>query len=72
MNEAVDMYVSITVAMYIIIPHTQNKEKYICIHPQLVRLVTADNETGDIDVSKYEIRGFPKDYTLKQMAKDVM
>merc|ERR1719242_197883 len=48
-----------------------SNEKYICIYPQLVKLVTCDATTGDIDLTKFVTKGFPPDYTLKQMAKDL-
>eukprot|EP00486_Rosalina_sp_Unknown_P000500 CAMPEP_0201565528 /NCGR_PEP_ID=MMETSP0190_2-20130828/4688_1 /ASSEMBLY_ACC=CAM_ASM_000263 /TAXON_ID=37353 /ORGANISM="Rosalina sp." /LENGTH=888 /DNA_ID=CAMNT_0047983127 /DNA_START=184 /DNA_END=2847 /DNA_ORIENTATION=+ len=49
-----------------------NKEKYICIWPQLLKLVYCDDKTGEIDVNKNVVdKGFPPDYTLKQMAKDL-
>mmetsp|Transcript_30044 Transcript_30044/g.47979 ORF Transcript_30044/g.47979 Transcript_30044/m.47979 type:complete len:1184 (-) Transcript_30044:396-3947(-) len=53
---------------------TYVKEKYICIYPQLVKLVYCDDKTGKIDTSdesKIVLKQFPPDYTLKQMAKDL-
>eukprot|EP01084_Bolivina_argentea_P021644 40210_1 len=47
------------------------KEQYICMHPQLVKLVYCDETTGEIDCSKFEVKGFPPDYTLKSMAKEI-
>ena len=48
-----------------------NKEKYICIWPQMVKLVYCDEYYGEINTSKFITTGFPPDYTLKQIARDV-
>merc|ERR1712154_54043 len=47
------------------------KEKYICIFPQMVKLVYCDDKTGAIECDNFTQKGFPPDYTLKQMAKDL-
>eukprot|EP00483_Globobulimina_turgida_P007259 UN07273 len=50
---------------------TYSKEKYICIYPQLVKLVYCNDTTGAIDCNQFTTNAFPPDYTLKQMAKDL-
>mmetsp|Transcript_17960 Transcript_17960/g.28371 ORF Transcript_17960/g.28371 Transcript_17960/m.28371 type:complete len:1182 (+) Transcript_17960:107-3652(+) len=53
---------------------TYTKEKYICIYPQLVKLVYADEESGAFDVDKkdtVETKQFPPDYTLKEVAAEL-
>jgi len=47
------------------------KEKYICVHPRLVRLCFCDDQSGDIDLSKTTVKGFPVDYHLSQVVKEL-
>ena len=49
------------------------KETYICKDPKLIKIITVDPKTGDIDENKCEtsVVGFPRDYSFKQIAKDV-
>jgi len=46
------------------------KEKYICQHPRFIKFIFC-NETGqipNINDDNTEIHGYPKDYTLQQIA----
>ena len=49
----------------------QTKEKYICMHPRLVKLCYCDDETGEIDLTKTIVKGFPMDYKLNEVVKEV-
>ena len=51
--------------------NNQAREKYICIYPQLVKLVNCDDYYGEIDESKFIMTGYPSDITLKDIADDV-
>jgi len=48
-----------------------SKEKYICRNPQLVKLCYCDDKTGEIDLAKTVVKGFPKDYKINELLAEL-